>query len=90
MGLPSKMDIDLSAVHVNSILVTTTQLNVLTTEKKPENPPSNFTFYGIKTVVRGFFVHAERHSNVRSLPECCVLCGIVPLAKMIHAVAILF
>ena len=88
VGLPRRMDIDLSAGNdIENDKRGDAEVLCHTSKQKPEGSASYFAFYEVQTFIRGFFVHAKRDSDMRRLSEGGVLRGIMTFAEVINTIA---
>ena len=88
MGLPRRMDIDLSAgIGIENDKRGDADVLCHTSKQQPEGSAPYFAFYEVQTFIRGFFVHAKRDGNMRRLSECSVLRGIMSFAEVINTIA---
>lgn len=89
MGLPSKIDMDLSAAHAVSVTINKKFSHEPTSKEKPENSPPDLALDRVYTLIRGFLVQAKSYSDMSCFTESRVLCGVVALAKVVNAVAVI-
>ena len=60
---------------------------VHTSKENPKYTFSHFAFDWIKALVCSFFVQPKGYGKVDSLAECCMLCSVMALTKVIDRIA---
>ena len=88
MGLPRRIDIDLSAGNdIENVTGRYERPLCRTSKQQPESPTPYLAFDEIKTFIRGLFVHSKRNSDVRCFAKCSMLSSIMTFTEVVDTIA---